>query len=65
MLQSGVLHSCACVELSTKGVSQHFGGVLASLERYRAVWCMAAIVSESAGGVKQVTPSGGGDHIIC
>ena len=31
-------HRCACVELSTKGgVSHHFGGVLNSLKKYRAI----------------------------
>ena len=35
------------VKLSTKGeVSHHFGGVLTSHEKYRAIWGIAAIVSQ-------------------
>ena len=46
-LQNGVSHRCACVNLSTRGgVSHHFGGVLASLKKYRAIWGIAAIVSQ-------------------
>ena len=46
MLQDGVSHRCVCVKLSAKGgVSHHFGGVLASLENYRAICGIAAIVS--------------------
>ena len=47
MLQNGVSHRCACVKLSTKGgVSHHFGGVLTSLKMYRAIWGIAATVSQ-------------------
>ena len=35
-----VLHRCACVKLSTRGLSHHFG------ERHRAIWGIAAIVSQ-------------------
>ena len=28
------------------GVSHHYGGVLASLKKYRAIWGIAAIVSQ-------------------
>ena len=45
-LQNGVSHRCACVKLRTKGVSHHFGGVLTSLKKYRAIWGIAAIVSQ-------------------
>ena len=39
IVQNGVSHRCACVKLSTKGgVSHHFGGVLTSLKKYRAIW---------------------------
>ena len=47
MMQNGVSHRCACVTLSAKGeVSHHFGGVLTSLKKYRAIWGIAAIVSQ-------------------
>ena len=46
-LQNGVSHKCPCVKLSTKGgVSHHLGGVLTSLKKYRAIWGIAAIVSQ-------------------
>ena len=44
-LQDGASHRCICVRLSTKGVSHHFGGVLTSLKKYRAIWGIAAVVS--------------------
>ena len=43
-LQYGVLRTCACVKLSTKRISQHFGVVLTSLKKYCATWGVAAIV---------------------
>ena len=47
MLQNGVSHRCAFVKLSTKGgVSHHIGEVLSSLKKYRAIWGIAAIVSQ-------------------
>ena len=46
MLQNGVSHRCACVKLSTKGVSDHFWGVPTSLKKYRRIWGIAAIVSQ-------------------
>ena len=46
-LQNGVSHRCACVKLSAwGGVSHHFGWVLTSLKKYRAIWGIAAIVSQ-------------------
>ena len=41
-------HRCACVKLCTKGgwVLQHFGELLTSLKRYRAICGMTAIVSQ-------------------
>ena len=47
-LQNGVSHRCVCVKLSTKGggASHHFGGVLTSLQKYRVIWGVAAIVSQ-------------------
>ena len=46
-LQNGVSHGCVCAKLSTKGGLSHlFGGGLTSLKRYRAIWGIAAIVSQ-------------------
>ena len=46
-LQNEVSHRCACVKLSTKREASHrFGGVLTSLRKYRAIWGIAAIVSQ-------------------
>ena len=46
MLQNGASHICACVNTKCqRGVSHHFGAVLTSLEKYRAIWGTAAIVS--------------------
>ena len=42
-----VSHRGACVKVSSEGgVSQHFGGVLTSLRKYRAMWGITAIVSQ-------------------
>ena len=47
VLQNGVSHRCVCVKLRTKGgVSHHFGGAPSSLKKYRAIWGIAAIVSQ-------------------
>ena len=51
-LQNGVSHRCACVRLSANGggESQHFGGLLTSLKKYRAIRGIAAIVSQYHAG---------------
>ena len=47
MLQNGVLHRCACVKISTKGVIlATFWGAANLPEKYRAIWGIAAIVSQ-------------------
>ena len=47
MLQNGVSHRCVCVKLSTNGgVSHPFQELLTSLKMYRAIWGIAAIVSQ-------------------
>ena len=33
-------------KLSNRSVATHFGGVLTSLKKYRAIWGIAAIVSQ-------------------
>ena len=46
-LQNGVSHRYVCVKLSTKGGYRTIlGGVLTSLKKYRAIWGIAAIVSQ-------------------
>ena len=41
-MHNGVSHRCACVKLSTQGgASHHVRGVLASLQKYRAIWGIA------------------------
>ena len=45
LLQHEVSNRCACVKVSAKRVWYHFGG-LTSLKRYRAIWGIAAIVSQ-------------------
>ena len=46
-LQNGASHRCAYVKLSAKaGVSHHFGGMLTSLKKHRAIWGIAAIVAQ-------------------
>ena len=44
----GIAQTCLCeTKKSTKGgVSRHFWGVLTSFEKYRAIWGIAAIVSQ-------------------
>ena len=42
----GVAEMCLCEAKYQGGVSYHFGGVLTSLKKYRAIWGIAAIVSQ-------------------
>ena len=42
----GIAWMCLCKIKYQGGVSQHFGGVLTSLKKYRAIWGIAAIVSQ-------------------
>ena len=42
----GIAQMCLCKAKYQGGVSHHFGGVLASLIKYRAIWGIAAIVSQ-------------------
>ena len=43
----GIAQMCLCEsKCQGGGVSHHFGGVLISLKKYRAIWGMAAIVSQ-------------------
>ena len=40
----GIAQMCLCDIKYRGGVSHHFGGVLTSLRKYRAIWGIAAIV---------------------
>ena len=42
----GIARMCLCKIKYQGGVSHHFGGVLTSLKKYRAIWGIAAIVSQ-------------------
>ena len=42
----GIAQTCLCETMCQEGVSHHFGGVLTSLKKYRAIWGIAAIVSQ-------------------
>ena len=42
----GIAQMCLCEPKCQGGVSRRFGGVLASLEKYRAILGIAAIVSQ-------------------
>ena len=42
----GIARMCLCETKYQGVVSHHFGGVLTSLEKYRAIWGIAAIVSQ-------------------
>ena len=42
----GIAQMRLCKAKYQGGVSHHFGGVLASLKKYRAIWGIAAIVSQ-------------------
>ena len=41
-----IAHICLCETKYQGGVLHHFGGVLTSLKRNRALWRIAAIVSQ-------------------
>ena len=42
----GIAQMCLCETKYQGGVSHHFGGVLTSPKKYRAIWGIAAIVSQ-------------------
>ena len=42
----GIAQICLCKTKYQGGVSHHFGRVLTSLKNYRAIWGIAAIVSQ-------------------
>ena len=42
----GIARMCLCKIKYQGGGSHHFGGVLTSLKKYRAIWDIAAIVSQ-------------------
>ena len=42
----GIAQMCLCKTKYQVGVSHHFGGLLNSLKKYRAIWGIAAIVSQ-------------------
>ena len=42
----GIAQMCLCESKYQGGVSHHFGGGLTSLKKYRAIWGIAAIVSQ-------------------
>ena len=42
----GIARMCLCKIKYQRGVSHHSGGVLTSLKKYRAIWGIAAIVSQ-------------------
>ena len=42
----GIARMCLCKIKYQWGVSHHFGRVLTSLKKYRAIWGIAAIVSQ-------------------
>ena len=42
----GIAQMCLCETQCQEGVLHHFGGVLTSLNKYRAIWGIAAIVSQ-------------------
>ena len=42
----GIARMCLCKIKYQGGVSHHFGVVLTSLQKYRAIWGIAAIVSQ-------------------
>ena len=44
----GIAQMCLCETKYQRGVSHHFGGVLTSLKKYRAIWGIAAIVRYGA-----------------
>ena len=55
MLQQGVSHRCASVKLSTKGVGiAPFWELLTSLNKYRPIWGIAAILSQYLAGATKL-----------
>ena len=42
----GIAHICLCETKCQGGISHHFGGVITSPKKYRAIWGIAAIVSQ-------------------
>ena len=42
----GIAQMCMCETKYQGGASHHFRGVLPSLKKYRAIWGIAAIVSQ-------------------
>ena len=42
----GIAQMCLCETKYQRGVSHHLGGVLNSFKKYRAIWGIAAIVSQ-------------------
>ena len=42
----GIAQMCLCKSKYQGGVSHHFGGLVNSLKNYRAIWGIAAIVSQ-------------------
>ena len=42
----GIAQMCLCETKCQGGVSHHFGGVLTSLKKYRAIWGIAATISQ-------------------
>ena len=42
----GIAQMCLCKTKYHGGVSHHFGELLTSLKKYRAIWGIAAIVSQ-------------------
>ena len=55
----GIAHTCLCKIKYARGVLHHSGGMLTSLKKYRAIWGIAAIVSQyrAIWGHKATTPS--------
>ena len=50
----GIAQMCLCKTKYQGGVSHHFGGVLASLKKYRAIWDIAAIVSPKGPKIEKI-----------
>ena len=42
----GIAQMCLCENKYKGGISHHFGRVLTSLKKYRAIWGIATIVSQ-------------------
>ena len=52
----GIAQICLCDVKYQRGVSQHFGVVLASLKKYRAIWGISAIVSQCPRDMGPLSP---------